>query len=65
MGRISHHGEQHGNGFSIEESIIYESGEECKDLITHPERFSIELDLDSYVENDVPSKNHVEYFDLY
>ena len=62
MGRISHNGEQHGNGFSVEEAIVYESGTVCPDLVDKPDRFSIELVLDSYVEKDIPSNNKVEYF---
>lgn len=65
MGRISHNGEQHGNGFSVEESIIYETGKEPADLFNNPEKFVVELVLDSYIENDIPSDNKVEFFDLY
>lgn len=65
MGRISHNGEQHGNGFSIEEAVIFETGKEPADYFNNPEKFAVELVLDSYIENDVPSDNKVEFFDLY
>ena len=53
-----------GNGFIIEETVVYNKGGDTTELDMNPEKFAIELDTDTYIENDVPSKNSIEIFDL-
>lgn len=65
MGRIVRKDQVAGNGFTIEETVIYEKDGSTKELDMSPDRFAIELDPESYVENDIPSDNDYESFDLY
>ena len=65
MGRIARKDQVESNGFTIEETIIYEIGGSTEELDKNPDRFAIELDLSTCIENDIPSDNDYESFELY
>lgn len=62
MGRLAQPNSE--PNISIEDVYMVTTGDKS-DFNENPDKFMVELDESTYIEEDIPTNNDVEYFDLY